>query len=592
MQEENSKKILFAVLGVVLLILVGVGIGTGVYFLNKDKNENINDKGNITENEILKNAKSLNLNDNELKKITDELKNNITFSTIYNLDYYDAETGYNIFESKQEIYRFLVVCILTHDEIRQNMTDDDFVYYDDSDEIEGIKKEFLNKVINNIFAVEKIKDDTNNDNYISFLDSGGGETGLKIKVIDKLYNSNTKEYFLKIEFVNEELDKKERSAILTFIEKNNQKLIKSFIYTSDYSDKNENINDKDNNDNNLTEDEYDENLVSNEKYDDGFKYIEKYNERDNALVFYKYDEKDSKYKKIDKYYCETSKNENFQCSLDNGYENDLVYLIVDDTKLVLYNYEKGVIATAKDLEDIAVISRSTGGKYFTIKNDNKLAALITEDGTKIVDYKYQEIGKYSDSLDGISEYSFSIDNNYILYKNNNKWGILELTTGKVLVEAQYDDIDILLESEEDDFYNLSKKYYKAKENGKWYLYDLTNYKKVNTNGYDDIVFATDNVMVVKENGYVLIKDLKGNNLTNEKIKYYEETMEVCEVYRGGCGYDIRGVEPSFNKDHNILKIEILKDDECLWQDDNQSNPTVCENIYEFNLQTKELKQIN
>ncbi len=357
-------------------------------------------------------------------------------------------------------------------------------------------------------------------------------------------------------------------------------------------DKNENVNDKPNNENNLNEDAYDDNLVANENYN-GEKYLGKYNERDNALVFYKYDNKENKYKKINKYYCQTKKNESWHCNYDDYYNNDLSFRITDVDD-VLYNYEKGILAIAKDIDDIAAIYVNYIGKYFTIKNDNKLAALITDDGTKIVDFKYQEIGKYNDGLYAISKYSYSIDDNYILYKNNNKWGILELTTGKVLVEAQYDDIDILVESEEDDFYNLSKKYYKAKENGKWYLYDLTNYQKVNNNGYDDIVFAVDNVMVVKENGYVVIKDLNGNNLTNEKIKYYAESMNICEVSlnAGDCSNVIRGIEPSFNKDHSILKIEILKDDECLWQDDNQSNPTVCENIYEFNLQTKELKQTN
>ena len=278
MQEENSKKILFAVLGVVLLILVGVGIGTGVYFLNKDKNENINDKGNITENEILKNAKSLNLSDNELEKISDELNEKIPFYTVYKLNYYDALVGKNIFDTPESRYEFAMYYIVEH-ELWNGKIENYLIHDSANDEMPGIMPSYIYSKVKEFFDIEDKQVETG-----SPYANGGGETGLKIKVIDKLYNSNTKEYFLKIEFVNEELGKKERSAILTFTEKNNQKLIKSFIYTCDYNDKNENINDKDNNDNNLTEDEYDENLVSNEKYDDGFKYIEKYSGNINNAI--------------------------------------------------------------------------------------------------------------------------------------------------------------------------------------------------------------------------------------------------------------------------------------------------------------------
>ncbi len=245
---ENNKKILFTVLGVVLLILVGVGIGTGVYFLNKDKNENINDKGNITENEILKNAKSLNLSDNELEKISDELNEKIPFYTVYKLNYYDALVGKNIFDTPESRYEFAMYYIVEH-ELWNGKIENYLIHDSANDEMPGIMPSYIYSKVKEFFDIEDKQVETG-----SPYANGGGETGLKIKVIDKLYNSNTKEYFLKIEFVNEELGKKERSAILTFTEKNNQKLIKSFIYTCDYNDKNENINDKDNNDNNLTED--------------------------------------------------------------------------------------------------------------------------------------------------------------------------------------------------------------------------------------------------------------------------------------------------------------------------------------------------
>ena len=273
---------------------------------------------------------------------------------------------------------------------------------------------------------------------------------------------------------------------------------------------------------------------------DDFAYVE--DEEYNAIIFVKYNKDLQKYEKINKYYCKESR-----CYIDGYFENSNCTLI-DDKNMIIYNYEKGVLFETDDFKNVGYISRDHGGKYFVLKNKDGKVGLIDTDGNVIVDYKYEEIGKYNEHFDAISEASFSLDKDFIRYKDNNKYGILRLSDGKVLLNANYDNLDFLYEGPINcRGLDINTSYYKTFENNKWYLNSIDTFSKVSNIGYEDILFAN-KVLVVREGKYLYIKDFNGKNLTEKKIELYVDDMKPCEIYRGGGYCENPGFGGYFNND--------------------------------------------
>ena len=347
-------------------------------------------------------------------------------------------------------------------------------------------------------------------------------------------------------------------------------------------EKNENVEQNNNNNNKETEKIHEEKLINDKNYNiyGDITYVE--DEEYNAIIFLKYNKSMKKYEKINKYYCENKQ----YCGINDVFEYK-DYLIFDNSNNefnnILYNYEKGILFKTDNFEDIGFISRDHGGKYFVLKNKDGKVGLIDIDGNVIVDYKYEEIGKYNEDYDAISEASFSLDKDFIRYKDNNKYGILRLSDGKVLLNANYDNLDFLYDSG-----NTNINYYKTFENNKWYLNSFNTFSKVINIGYDDILFAS-NILIVKEGKYLYIKDFTGKNLTEKNIELYVDDMKPCEIYRGGGFCPYPGFNGYFNDNKSVVNIQIMKNKECINKSEDPDKE--CFYKYEFNLENNSLTQL-
>ena len=205
----------------------------------------------------------------------------------------------------------------------------------------------------------------------------------------------------------------------------------------------------------------------------------------------------------------------------------------------------------------------------------------------IVNNLYEDIGKYKDMYCDWCKTTFSIKKDYTTYKNNNKYGILKISDGSIVVDAKYDALEFISINES----NENLEYYKIYQNGKWYLYDINTFTPINNIGYDEIFYAHNNLMIVDIDNKVYFKDLKGNNIINQYLNLYISKNEIQNYLSNHIYY--YSYSPIYQLDarlnENIISISILTNIENFFED--AWKPTLYKKEYEYNITTKELKEI-
>ena len=215
--------------------------------------------------------------------------------------------------------------------------------------------------------------------------------------------------------------------------------------------------------------------------------------------------------------------------------------IYDGEKLVLYDFEKGVIGKYGQTIYTLYTDDDYNKKYYYVSDVNtKKYGIIDFDGKKIKNFTMEKLDKLL-TCDLLSN-TYSIKYDLIVEKKNNKYGIIKITKDEIVIEHIYDDIRI---------YN--DKYYKAKLEDKWYLYSYETKEKVHEQGYKEIFFATDNILVTQIDNYLHIKDYNGNNIIEDEIQtYIDYNEEAC------CGTP-EGINVYYNKENNKIEIGVSQE---------------------------------
>lgn len=315
-------------------------------------------------------------------------------------------------------------------------------------------------------------------------------------------------------------------------------------------------------------------------------YVAQNDKKDNAIIIYKYDKGSKKYMESSKYYC---KNQN--CLIDINLLSKSVFIIEDwgeeNTRYLLVSYSDGILFETDNRDNIFTLGTNETLKYYVLKGDNGKSSLINQEGKMIVNNLYEDIGKYKDMYCDWCKTTFSIKKDYTTYKNNNKYGILKISDGSVVVDAKYDALEFISINES----NENLEYYKIYQNGKWYLYDINTFTPVNNIGYDEIFYAHNNLMIVDIDNKIYFKDLKGNNIINQYLNLYISKNEIKNYLSNHIYY--YSYSPIYQLDarlnDNIISISILTNIENFFED--AWKPTLYEKEYEYNITTKELKEI-
>ena len=243
---------------------------------------------------------------------------------------------------------------------------------------------------------------------------------------------------------------------------------------------------------------------------DSTKYVTK--NGDNKILFYKYD--NNEYKQINTYTCDEK-----YCGVGGYYGaiyNDLNSgkTIINDKKPKLYDFEKGILVT---------FDKVTGSLERKYRDNSQIEFILGE--INDTQYIYDLGGKEIKSLKGYDEFKtlqdkmlisnvYSVENNLIVLSKNGKKGIAKITEDNKVINFKYDDIKL-----------FDNKYFKAKENNKWNVYELDTGNKISNEDYKQLFIAAENVMVVQIDDYLYIKDFKGNNLIEDKIRVLYDYQE-------------------------------------------------------------------
>ncbi len=318
-------------------------------------------------------------------------------------------------------------------------------------------------------------------------------------------------------------------------------------------------------------------------------YVAKNDEKNNAVIIYRYDKVLKKYVESSKYYCKNQK-----CIIDDlNLISKSVFIIQDggadleNVKYLLVSYSDGILFETNDRDNIFTLGTNETLKYYVLKGDNGKSSLIDQEGKMIINNLYEDIGKYKDMYCDWCNTTFSIKKDYTTYKNNNKYGILKISDGSVVVDAKYDALEFISINES----NENLEYYKIYQNGKWYLYDINTFTSVNNIGYDEIFYAHNNLMIVDIDNKVYFKDLKGNNIINQYLNLYISKNEIKNYLSNHTYY--YSYNPIYQLDarlnENIITISILTNVNNFFED--AWKPTLYKKEFEYNMATKELKEI-
>jgi len=257
-----------------------------------------------------------------------------------------------------------------------------------------------------------------------------------------------------------------------------------------------------------------------ETVNNNYKY--EYDEKKSVFNFYKYNVNTQEYQYINKYECVAVNcfpyATQYLSFVDNYTGNMIVVKEVNNKQIFeLINYENGVIDSYSNiLHGLYVKNEFNHGlpSYLIVKTGtNKTQIISPYSGMVISDITNYELNsnmRYT--VPG--QRFYSIEKSRIVVSKDNKWGILDYSSNELIVETKYEDIKIF------DGYC-----YAAKENGKWYLYEFKNNIKQIEYGYDEIFYVDAINMVVQDGNYLYIKDLKGNDLIQDKIEILTEYNE-------------------------------------------------------------------
>lgn len=221
------------------------------------------------------------------------------------------------------------------------------------------------------------------------------------------------------------------------------------------------------------------------------------------FIFYK--SSPEGYKEINKYTCKTTCFEYAAQSFGYIDLNIGRMFLVDnnDTEAILYDFTRGVLATYEipvySLSDesyniIYFVAKTKDGKYGIVDTSANIIRPFVSDG--FVSSPVKAI--YSDA--------YSIKNNLIVEKKNNKYGLTNINRVNTVLDYKYDSIRL-----------LNDKYYKVKVGDSWYLYNVSNNEQALPEKYQEIFMPTPEVLIVKLNGYLYIKNESGQNLLEDKI---------------------------------------------------------------------------
>lgn len=253
------------------------------------------------------------------------------------------------------------------------------------------------------------------------------------------------------------------------------------------------------------------------------------------FVFYK--SSPEGYKEINKYTCKTTCFEYAAQSFSYIDLNIGRMFIVDNnnTEAILYDFTRGVLATY-EIPVYSLIDESYNIVYFVAKLKDGQYGIVDTSANIIRPFVSE--GFVSSSIKSIYYDTYSIKNNLIVEKKNNKYGLTNVNKINVILDYKYDSIRL-----------LNDKYYKVKVGENWYLYNISNNKQALQEKYQEIFMPTPEILIVKQDGYLYIKNILGQNLLEDKIyapMAYDEN--AC------CG-STSGVYVTLNyEDNNIVDI--------------------------------------
>ena len=253
------------------------------------------------------------------------------------------------------------------------------------------------------------------------------------------------------------------------------------------------------------------------------------------FIFYK--SSPEGYKEINKYTCKTTCFEYATQSFSYIDLNVGRMFIVDNdnTEAILYDFTRGVLATY-EIPVYSLIDESYNVVYFVAKLKDGYYGIVDTSANIIRPFVSE--GFVSSSIKSIYYNTYSIKNNLIVEKKNNKYGLTNINKVNTILDYKYDSIRL-----------LNDKYYKVKAGDNWYLYNISNNEQALSEKYQEIFMPTPEILIVKMDGYLYIKNVLGQNLLEDKIyapMAYDEN--AC------CG-STSGIYVTLNyEDNNIVNI--------------------------------------
>jgi hypothetical protein len=173
-------------------------------------------------------------------------------------------------------------------------------------------------------------------------------------------------------------------------------------------------------------------------------------------------------------------------------------------------------------------------------------------------------------------------NDLLPVKKDDKYGLQKLSTGEILLSYEYDDIDVYVSSCKSvktdtfgaycDSYEYLPYFY-AKKDGVFNIYNAKTMGRVTNEGYDKIWTLSDKIILVYKDKYLSFKYLDETDVIEDKI-FVNNILP-------GYPKNPTGIMISYNS-NSTVKLRIC--DGTSFEDQQWLE-------YEFNLDTKELKEI-
>jgi len=318
-------------------------------------------------------------------------------------------------------------------------------------------------------------------------------------------------------------------------------------------------------------------------------------EKNNELVFYKFNDNVG-YEEVSRYKCEYDECE-FPTINASGTKTYYDYekgkaLIYDGhvfeeensyyKKIIIYDFNNGILKSYNNIKKALNITEYKEEKliykYLILVNNNDEMSLIDIEGRVLKDFSNN---KFTLSCyEGCLLANYSLDDDMIVTIKDSKYGIEKFYSNEIIIEHIYDEIALGDMINVTGYYEETKsaydnKYFRAKINNKWYLYSFETKEKV-TDGYDALYLIDADILLVKIDNNLYLKNLKGDNITEETINleygllpFYPKVPE--------------GISVSRKKD--VITITIV--------DGNYENYLNHKyKTYEFNVKTNELKKLD